>query len=375
MNVCLIVFNSETDKFSIIHEDGVQKILFPPMPGYYFDKYKMINILFRLHINDSSENLFIVNHSPCELFLESLKKSFPKSKTAFVIHDMGWTFRFLGDSRKFKEMIQTINLENTNKEYKAMIDYFLEEQRIFKLVDKVIVLARETESLLKEIYAVDEKKIFYAINGLRDSYWPRNDDNEKTILKQKLHLNKDEKIILYTGRCTPVKGTYQLLNCFEKVLRQYTNSRLVIVGTLFDHCKILKYASDIAAKITYTGHVTAVKVREWYRVADMGILPSYLEQCSYTGIEMMMHALPIVSSDGYCLGNMFADGKNSRIAKIESRTNSEKYETNLANAIIELLASEEVCKMLSYNAREKYISYYNISNMKDRYRILLESFD
>lgn len=373
VNVCIVVLNCEIDRFSMTYEDGVQKMLLPSMPGYYFNNYKIINVFLRLYINDSSDNLFLINHSPCELFLKSLKESFPKSKTVFVIHDMGWTFKLLGDTKKLKKVIQTMDSEEIRKEYKNLIDYFLEEQRMYKIVDKIIVLAKETETLLKEIYVVKEQKTFYTPNGLRDSYIQLNNEDEIILLKKKLHLNRNEKIILYTGRIDQVKGSYQLLNCFERVLQQYPDCRLVIVGTLFEPYKILKYSSDVAAKVTFTGQVTAKKVREWYSVANIGVLPSYLEQCSYTGIEMMMYGLPIVTSDGFCLGNMFTDGENAKIAKIENRDNPEVYENNLASAIIELLTSEDICKKLSYNAREQYKSHYNIINMQNNYRILFES--
>jgi glycosyltransferase involved in cell wall biosynthesis len=282
-NVCLIVLNYETDRFSITYENKVKKILFPPIKGSYFNKYMTFIFFLRLYINDSSNNFFLINHGPCEFLLKSLKESFPKSKTIFVIHDMGWTFEFLGDIKKLNEMIRTMDSKETNNKYKNLIDHFCEEQRMYKIVDKIIVLAKETEDLLKERYVVDEQKLFYIPNGLRDSYTQLDNEKDKMILKQKLYLNKNEKIILYTGRNVQVKGSYQLLNCFEKVLQQYPDCRLVIVGSLFEPHEILKHSSNIAAKITYTGQITSEKVREWYRVADIGILPSYLEQCSYTG--------------------------------------------------------------------------------------------
>jgi glycosyltransferase involved in cell wall biosynthesis len=288
---------------------------------------------------------------------------------------MGWTFDLLGDIEKLKEMIRTIDSAENRNKYKNLIDHFCEEKRMYKIVDKVIVLAKETEDLLKETYVVDEQKLFYTPNGLRDSYTQPDSEKEKMLLKQKLYVNRNEKIILYTGRNVRVKGSYQLLNCFEKVLQEYPDCRLVIVGTLFEPHEMLKHSSGIAAKITYTGQVAAEKVREWYRVADVGILPSYLEQCSYTGIEMMMYGLPIITSNGFCLIDMFTDGENARVAKIENRTNLKIYENNLANAIIELLTSEDVCEKLSYNARKKYELHYNITNMQNNYRILLDSFN
>jgi hypothetical protein len=46
VNVCLIVLNYETDRFSITHEDGVKKILFPPIRGSYFNNCMTFNFFF-----------------------------------------------------------------------------------------------------------------------------------------------------------------------------------------------------------------------------------------------------------------------------------------------------------------------------------------
>jgi glycosyltransferase len=366
--VHVVTCNDETEQFRMAREGEVDKMLIPPMPGYFMENYKTISAFLHLYICDSPDNLFVVNHSPCESFLKSLKKWFPQSKLAFVIHDMGWTFKLLGDKQKLAEIVRLADSDEIRKEYKGLIDYFMKEQQMYALVDKVIVLAKETRELLKQVYGVEETKLFFSPNGLRDSCPAVRVPEEKAALKRKLHLPAHEKIILYTGRNNEVKGIYPLVTGFERVLQRYPNCRLVIAGTLFDPYKLLKQASAAAAKISFTGQVTAEKVREWYGVADIGVLPSYLEQCSYTGIEMMMYGLPIVASDGFCVKDMFADGENARVARIGDRSDPHEFEDNLAEALLELLQSESLCARLGKAARKVYESQYEIRYMQERYR-------
>ena len=68
----------------------------------------------------------------------------------------------------------------------------------------------------------------------------------------------------------------------------------------------------------YIGYLQKNELEKWYQLVDIGVLPSYSEQCSYTGIEMMMYSLPIVASDGFGVRNMFHDGSNACIASISS---------------------------------------------------------
>jgi len=368
--ITLISFNAENDKFSMVKEEGLIKILFPKMTGFCFSHYKMITYFLKLYIKDSPDNLFLVNHSPCEDFLKSIKRSFPLSKSAFVIHDMGWTFRFLGDTVKYKEMISSKHVEEISETHKELIKYYEEEQRMYAIVDKVIVLAKETEQLLKDVYLLDEQKMFYAPNGLRDSS-QLLEHNEIMRIKSELHITENEKIILYAGRVNKIKGSFQLIKCFEKVIQSYPNCRLVIIGTLFEPFNTLKYSSEIASKITYTGQITSDRVKDWYRVADIGILPSFVEQCSYTGIEMLMHGLPIVASDGFCVKDMFHNDINAQIAKIEDRENLDAFEANLANMILKLLNSPELCCSLSKRSREIYELNYSAQSMQHSYQELL----
>jgi len=52
----------------------------------------------------------------------------------------------------------------------------------------------------------------------------------------------------------------------------------------------------LASRITITGTFSKKQLADYYTMADVGVVPSYVEQCSYTTIEMMLFKLPIVAS-------------------------------------------------------------------------------
>jgi len=107
-----------------------------------------------------------------------------------------------------------------------------------------------------------------------------------------------------------------------------------------DPASTFKLSKKFAAKVTYTGLNEKKEIRRWYQIADIGIIPSFSEQCSYVGIEMMMHGLPVVASDGFGVRNMFQDGVNAKVAKIGDRKNPKHFISGLTVAILELLFSE-----------------------------------
>lgn len=136
---------------------------------------------------------------------------------------------------------------------------------------------------------------------------------------------------------------------------------------------LLPKMNSTITRIIFTGLINKELLNKWYAIADIGIISSYYEQCSYTGIEMMMFGLPIIASDGYGIKNMFENGKNSIIAKIGRRENDKEFVLNLSNAIIELLHSEKLCIKLSMGAKETFENKYISHHMKEKYMDLISS--
>ena len=334
---------------------------------------KIVDKFLGLHIKDSDYNLFMLNYTPCEDLLLTLRKRFPKSKITFTIHDMSWTYHFLGDVEKFKDFCRETDYGQDTEEQKNLRKCFQEEQRMFRLVDKVIVLACETLKVLTEIYQIDVSKLCYIPNGTEDLYQPIQ-ENEKAAIRKKKHLDRQEKIILFAGRGHYIKGLYALLRCFGKILQVEPKCRLVIVGSLINPVAILRLAKPYSSRIAFTGQLPREELSEWYKIADVGLLTSYVEQCSYTGIEMMMHGIPVLASDGFCVKDMFKEGENSRVAQIGKRANPdnpEEFDNNLAESLLEILSSPIEREKLGKNGRKLYLSNYQFQQMQDGYEKLV----
>ena len=107
----------------------------------------------------------------------------------------------------------------------------------------------------------------------------------------------------------------------DSVLKEYPYARLVIAGQeIYDENRtLLQMFPEMATHVTFLGLLDAVRLCEWYEMADIGVIPSFYEQCTYTGIEMMMHGLPIVISDGFGLRSMFVENQTALFAHIQDR--------------------------------------------------------
>jgi len=372
MNICHIACCYDSEVFMIKMNDEIKQMQFPAIPYFFVTHYTIIDKFLRLYIKDTVENVFLFSHTPCDFLVKKVKSSFPLSKLIFVIHDMVWTESMFGDKLKIKKYSASENNALFEKEYPKMFLRFKEEKRMYETVNRIVALTPETVELLQSAYNSNSQKISLIPNSLRDTYSSIS-GKEKVHLKKNYFIPLNEKIIVFVGRVSNAKGIYQVINSLKKTIKTYPNFRLVILGTILEVKKIMEHAGEIASKITFTGQIPKERLYEWYQIADIGVLASYSEQCNFTGIEMMMHGLPVVASDGFGVGEMFKDGVNAKIARIGDRNHLEEFENNLSEAFLELLQSPDLCKKLGENGRRIYESQYHINNMKEGYRMLLDS--
>ena len=359
-----VCYDDTVRRFTIGDEGGVRKYIFP---AYVRANYpKLVDKMLSLYLEDSEENLFMLNYCPCSELLSRLKGRFPRSRFTYTIHDMMWTYQLLGDTGRFRELLPRIQSDDPTPEIVALRKGFQEEMAIFNMVDKVIVLAQETYDLLLDAYHLLPEKLFFVPNGLADNAVQAS-AAEKRRIKWEKYIGEEEKILLIAGRVHYIKGIYPLLKSFREVLRTEPDCRLVVAGPMADARRTLECARDIAAKVIFTGQLSKEELQTWYKIADIGLLVSYVEQCSYSGIEMMMNGLPVVASDGFCVKEMFRDGINAKVAEIGSRTDDSAFCRDLCAAQLALLQSAELRRKLGAKGRQRYEQEYTIEEMRRGY--------
>lgn len=233
-NICLIVFNAKTEEFKIIKEKKIRKILFPVLKIHFVYYVDVIEKFLRLYIEDSLENVFLINHTPCDDLMESLKTYFPLSKIVFTIHDFYWTVSLMGNIDEYEKVIKNAYIAK-NVNMRSNMDYILKmykkEMRMYELADRIICLSNDTLSILQNIYKINKRKIYCISNGLRDT--KKKDllnEKDKDTKRKKLYLRNEDKVLLFIGRPTKQKGIFELLSAMHIVLREYPNVKLVIIG-------------------------------------------------------------------------------------------------------------------------------------------------
>ena len=367
VRICMVMFRTNVEEFCIHTRDELDFFFIPrKLCKNPFKECGSIISILKKYIVDAKDTFFLFNYAPSDKLMFETHKYFPLSKQICIIHDFNWTAPLLGNVDLFRELIAKTRV-GIPSQHIGIMNLYQQEVKQYHIANHVICLSEDSRSILQNYYFVPKEKITLIPHGI--------DTIKKgfsAIMKQKwrenYHLDSNEKVILMVGRICKAKGMFAYLNAFKKVLKRDSNCRLVIAGELCNAPDLLDATDKVTVKITLTGMLDKDKLSYWYRMADIGVIPSYSEQCSYVGLEMMSYGLPVVASDGFGVRCMFRDEINTLTASIGNRNNPEEFEQNLADSTLCLLNNAKLRKKLKKNARQILQKKYSFSEMEKKYK-------
>jgi glycosyltransferase len=369
IHVCMVMFRTNVEAFCVRMQGKLKYFLFPKTFCHNpFEECEKVCSLLRQQISDTKDTIFLFNYVPCDKLMHETRRHFPLSKQICVIHDFNWTAPLQGDVDLFQKLITETKNRNSSQ-YAEILKLYRRETEQYQAADHVICLSEDTHRVLRKCYNLPNEKITFIPHGA-DMIKKTFSETIKRKWKQTYYLNPNEKVILMAGRISKGKGSFAYLDAFKEVLKTDSDCRLVIAGDLCNAPELLEVAGEIVTKITLTGQINERRLSHWYRMANIGILPSYSEQCSYVGLEMMSYGLPVVASDGFGVRCMFQDGINACVASIGNRKRPGEFVLNLADCTLRLLSNPTEQKKLKDNARRILKEKYNFSMMDEHYKAI-----
>ena len=104
--------------------------------------------------------------------------------------------------------------------------------------------------------------------------------------------------ILCVGRLVPSKGQYILLAAVERLVRSHANVRLRLVGDGPDRERLERAIASkgLGRCVTLEGSVNQDHIRDYYRQADIFVLPSFAEGIPVVLMEAMAMEVPCIST-------------------------------------------------------------------------------
>ncbi len=366
ITISIIELYSYSEHFHIDTEDGVTHFYFPKFEtGVSLEKVNMvIDTFLSLYISDCKNNIFLFNYCPASNLMAMIKSSHPLSKQLYIVHNMGWTALFKGDDKEFEK-----SFDKDHTPDKRIAFVYKEELRMCTLADKIICLCDDTFRVLKTCYPPSNGKVICINSGLETS-----DDKfeKKEVIREHFGLRPDDIIILFVGRVNELKGAEVLIEAFKNVANHLSGCILVMIGFVTNVNKTLKQIYPFTSRVLLTGELERRDVSRLYHIADIGVIPSYTEQCSYVGLEMLSYGLPVVCSDGYGVRNMFKEDYNGLVAHISDKKDSKKFIYNLTQKIEDVVKSRELREHIGKMNKKVFEQMYSLKIMKEKYLYLFE---
>ena len=199
---------------------------------------------------------------------------------------------------------------------------------------------------------IDPNKIFIAWQTVDNEVFGKEvKDDGISIIKQRLGIPNDKKIVLYVGRLRELKGIEYLLEALNKLNKGDFTFIAIGHGNLKD-C-IEKYCKDNEIDYRFIGLVPYYDLPPYYKLATVFVLPSittktFKEPWGLVVNEAFNQGCPSVVTDavGAGVGGLVKDGINGFVVP-EKNTNA------LADAISKVLYNDMIRQNLSINALEE----------------------
>ena len=255
---------------------------------------------------------------------------------------------------QYDQYLHYIPLLNAKTSMKILLNYL---HGFTKKLDLIIAPAKGIKNKL-ESFGV-KTPIEIVPNGIDTKKFNAvTSSKEINIIRKKLLIDPDYKILIYTGRIAEEKNLTFLLKCFQKLIVERPKTFLILAGGGLEIEKFKKMIIDL--KLTknacITGFISYDEVAKYLDASDMYVTCSKSEVHPLTLLEAMASGLPSVIVKAPGTGDIITDNVDGLIAN-----------ENIDDAIKKitaLLANKKLYSIISNSALKTSSKYSIISTTK-----------
>ena len=227
----------------------------------------------------------------------------------------------------------------------------------FPLINQFLYIGSENKRFLK-FYGVSEKKMIYTPYAVDNNFWRQRhlQFTDRNVLKEKLSIPFDKKIILFTGKFIEKKRPFDLIKAFQKL--KNLNCILIMVGEGELRNDMESYIKSEGIRgIILTGFINQSAIPEYYEVCDVFVMCSGMGETWGLAVnEAMNFEKPIiVSKTCGCYADLVQEGINGFLF-------TEGNIEELRCCIDKVLADERLCKNAGV-ASGKIVHDFSIDNI------------
>jgi len=231
-------------------------------------------------------------------------------------------------------------------------------------------MAQSSNKIITVSYAMQQdlvrhgwpaSKISVVWNGVDpEKYNPcRYDEDEVRMIRERYNIPSDWNMLLFVGRLTWVKSVRNLLVAMPSVLREYPNTKLVILGKGEEQRDIEETAGRLGIKENTVYRFDFVPEYErilHYAAADVCVFPSVYEPFGIVSLEAMSMEKPVVVGARGIVGfreQVVNSGTEQNGIHINGEDSSD-----IAWGIGEVLRNPEKARNWGENGRKRVLEFF-----------------
>lgn len=244
------------------------------------------------------------------------------------------------------------------------------KRKLFKLLEKITcILSTDIRvasnmnrifSISENLYSERKSKVIGkgGTIGVEVNDYIINIEND-VKLKEKYGI--DEKFIYgFIGRMTIDKGIIELLEAFKRVINEFDDVHLVIVGNseVADSKHAIFKWARCCPHITFTGEQDNKDIAQFYNLFDVFVHPTYREGFGLVLQEAGAAGLPIITTRVPGASEVFVHGESCMLV-------GSKNITELFLQMKELKTNHNLRQKLSENSLKEVIEHYSRQHRLD----------
>ena len=226
--------------------------------------------------------------------------------------------------------------------------------------DRIITVSHAMQEDLVR-HGWPKAKISVVWNGVDpERYNPKKCKPEEVeAIRSRYGIKPDEKMILFLGRLTWVKGVINLVQAMPMILAEYPNTKLVILGKGEQQNDIIEAAARLGISDKLICRFDFVPEKErilHYAAADVCVFPSTYEPFGIVSLEAMAMEKPIV------VGAQGVVGFREQVVSFGPDQNGIHVNggnpADIAWGVKEVLCDPERAKKWGENGRKRVLQYF-----------------
>jgi glycosyltransferase involved in cell wall biosynthesis len=242
------------------------------------------------------------------------------------------------------------------------------ERTMGQKADKIITVSYSMKDFLVSL-GYPKEKIEVVYNGCDvDKYDPKKVDKKLVEKLRERYKIGDERVILFVGRLTWVKGVYNLIKAMPEVLKEFPKTKLIILGKGEEYNDLISLSQQLGLyedKVCIRSEWVSEEERiAHYALSDLCVFPSISEPFGIVSLEAMAMEKPIV------VGARGVSGLREQVIpsgedKTGIHVNGEDP-NDIAWGIKEILKNSEEAKEWGKNGRKRVEKEFTVDIAAER---------